>query len=51
MFQESFAKIFETDENNNLPLGFSGKIQLIMSKELKVNGAIGPCRSLNTGGK
>jgi protein transport protein SEC23 len=50
MFQDSFAKIFETDENNEMPIAFSGKITVKMSKYLKVNGAIGPCRSLNTGG-
>jgi len=33
-----------------MPLGFSGKIKLKMSKELAVNGAIGPCRSLKSGG-
>ena len=51
MFQESFAKIFETDEQNEMPIAFSGKVQVMMSPELKVNGAIGPCRSLKTGGK
>jgi len=46
MFQESFAKIFETNESDEMPIAFSGKVQVILSKELKVNGAIGPCRSL-----
>jgi len=51
MFKESFAKIFETDGSNEIPIGFSAKIELLMSKELQVCGAIGPCRSLKQGGK
>jgi len=26
MFQDSFAKIFETDESNEMPIVFSGRI-------------------------
>jgi len=31
MFQDSFAKIFETDESNEMPIVFSGRIELKMS--------------------
>ena len=38
--------MFENEGVSDLRMASSGKIDLFLSKELKVNGGIGPCTSL-----
>eukprot|EP00828_Plagiopyla_frontata_P044585 TRINITY_DN7320_c0_g3_i7.p1 TRINITY_DN7320_c0_g3~~TRINITY_DN7320_c0_g3_i7.p1 ORF type:complete len:463 (-),score=50.67 TRINITY_DN7320_c0_g3_i7:349-1737(-) len=51
VFIQSFQKFFEPDvlestTEQGLRIASCGKIKLFLSKELQVNGAIGPCNSL-----
>ena len=41
MFKESFRKMFQRDGNGNLNMGFDVNVEVQMSKEMKVMGAIG----------
>mmetsp|Transcript_56435 Transcript_56435/g.85339 ORF Transcript_56435/g.85339 Transcript_56435/m.85339 type:complete len:109 (-) Transcript_56435:327-653(-) len=49
-FKDSFKKMFEKDAQGDLKMGFAAKIDVLVSKDLKVCGAIGPCTSLKKGG-
>ena len=50
MFKDSYKKIFERDANGDLKFGTAGKIDIFLSKDLRVNGAIGACTSLKKNG-
>lgn len=50
VFKDSYKKIFEKDMNGELKIGSAAKIDLFLSKDLKVNGAIGACISLKKNG-
>lgn len=47
MFRQSFVKIFDKDENDNLLMGFGASLEVLTTKELKVTGLIGHATSLN----
>jgi protein transport protein SEC23 len=47
MFSEALFKYFEKDENGNLKMGFNATIEVILSPEIKVMGAIGHMASLS----
>lgn len=47
MFRQSFVKIFDKDENDNLLMGFGASLEVLTTKELKVTGLIGHAVSLN----
>jgi protein transport protein SEC23 len=49
MFKDSFKKLFDKDANGDLKMGFAAKLDMLVSKELKISGAIGPCTSLKKG--
>lgn len=47
VFKESFKKFFEVDPTNGeLKMGFLSQIKHLVSKEVKINGAIGQVTSL-----
>jgi protein transport protein SEC23 len=50
VFKDSYKKFFELDQNNCLKMAFDSKIDVIVSKDLRICGAIGPCTSLKKGG-
>lgn len=45
-FAESLARYFRIDEAGKLSMGSGALIEVHLSKELRVQGCIGPCRSL-----
>lgn len=47
MYKQSFAKIFDTDAEGNLAMGFNASLEVLTTKELKVTGLIGHAISLN----
>ena len=47
MYKQSFAKIFDTDSQGNLAMGFNASLEVLTTKELKVTGLIGHAISLN----
>lgn len=47
MFKQSFVRIFEKDEDDNLVMGFNAVLETITSAQLKVTGLIGHAVSLN----
>ncbi|XP_011410444.1 PREDICTED: protein transport protein Sec23A-like isoform X2 [Amphimedon queenslandica] len=48
LFKQTFQKVFAKDaQNNHFRMGFNASLEVKCSKELKVNGIIGPCISLN----
>jgi protein transport protein SEC23 len=49
VFKDSFKRIFETGDHS-LNLSFNGEIELNCSKDIKVQGAIGPCASMGKKG-
>jgi len=46
MYKQSFAKIFDTDADGNLAMGFNASLEVLTTKELKVTGLIGHAVSL-----
>ncbi|ETN41428.1 protein transporter sec23 [Cyphellophora europaea CBS 101466] len=46
-FKQSFVRVFEKDDNDNLLMGFNASLEAITTKELKVTGLIGHAVSLN----
>lgn len=50
MFKNSFEKFFDTDETNQLRMGFQSSLDIISSREIKIAGVIGPVASLNKDG-
>ncbi|KAH7431830.1 hypothetical protein KP509_08G068800 [Ceratopteris richardii] len=49
VFKESFKRVFEAGENA-LGLAFNGTFEVICSKDVKIQGIIGPCASLEKKG-
>ncbi|KAL8128653.1 hypothetical protein V2J09_017808 [Rumex salicifolius] len=49
VFKDSFKRLFEGGEQS-LGLCFNGNIEIVCSKDVKVQGAIGPCTSLDQKG-
>lgn len=47
MFRQSFARVFQKDENENLLMGFNASLEVLTTKELKVTGLIGHAISMN----
>jgi len=47
MYKQSFARIFDKDENDNLLMGFNANLEVLTTKELKITGLIGHAISLN----
>ena len=43
VFKDTYSKIFEKDANGDLKMGFSAKLDMFVTKDLKICGAIGPC--------
>ncbi len=51
VFKETYRKIFDRDQTTNeLKLATAAKIDMFLSKEVKVQGAIGCCSSLKKSG-
>ncbi|KAK5454151.1 GTPase-activating protein S23 [Exophiala xenobiotica] len=46
-FKQSFVRVFDKDENDNLLMGFNGSLEVVTTKELKVTGLIGHAVSQN----
>ncbi|KAK2602663.1 hypothetical protein N8I77_009177 [Diaporthe amygdali] len=47
MFKQSFVRVFDKDDDDNLTMGFNGVLEVLTTKELKVTGLIGHAVSLN----
>lgn len=49
VFRQTYKKIFDIDtETNELKMGTAAKIDMFVSKELKINGALGNLTSLKS---
>lgn len=46
VFKQTYKKVFATDVNKELNMCTSAKIDVFVSKELKLSGALGQCSSL-----
>lgn len=46
-FKQSFIRVFDKDEQDNLLMGFNASLEVVTTKELKVTGLIGHAVSLN----
>ncbi|KAL2401782.1 Protein transport protein sec23 [Exophiala dermatitidis] len=46
-FKQSFVRVFDKDDNDNLLMGFNASLETITTKELKVTGLIGHAISQN----
>jgi protein transport protein SEC23 len=46
-FKQSFVRVFEKDDDDNLLMGFNASLEVVTTKELKVTGLIGHAVSLN----
>ncbi|KAL1971762.1 hypothetical protein VTN31DRAFT_1850 [Thermomyces dupontii] len=46
-FKQSFVRVFDKDDNDNLLMGFNASLEVLTTKELKVTGLIGHAISLN----
>jgi protein transport protein SEC23 len=47
MFKQSFVRVFDKDDNDNLLMGFNASLEVLTTKELKVTGLIGHAISMN----
>lgn len=47
LFKQTFQRVFVKDQNNALKMAFNGTLEVKCSRELKVQGGIGSCVSLN----
>ena len=50
VFKETYKKIFSKDSTDCLRIATAAKIDMFISKELKIQGALGVCSSLKKGG-
>lgn len=48
LFKQTYQRVFATDPKNDLKMGFNALLEVKVSRELKIEGGIGPCVSLNT---
>lgn len=46
-FKQSFIRVFDKDQNDNLLMAFNASLEVLTTKELKVTGLIGHAISLN----
>lgn len=46
VFKETYRKLFDRDINGFLKMGYASKMDVFVSKELRIQGMIGPCISL-----
>lgn len=46
IFQQSFEKFYQPNENGQFNFPFASQIRFRVSKELKINGVLGTCKSL-----
>lgn len=49
-FRDSYKKLFEKDQNGDQKTGCQAKLEIIVSKDLKISGIIGPATSLKKTG-
>lgn len=47
MFKNTFEKFFETDDANQLQMGFQASFEILASREIKIAGVIGPVATMN----
>ncbi|KAF2280581.1 transport protein-like protein sec23 [Westerdykella ornata] len=47
MYKQSFARVFNKDDDDNLLMGFNASLEVLTTKELKVTGLIGHAVSMN----
>ncbi|XP_053669940.1 protein transport protein Sec23A isoform X1 [Anopheles nili] len=47
LFKQTFQRVFAGDEKNELKMAFNGTLEIKCSRELKIEGGIGSCVSLN----
>lgn len=47
LFKQTFQRVFARDSNNDLKMAFNATIEVKCSRELKIEGGIGSCVSLN----
>nr|CAH7737173.1 unnamed protein product [Callosobruchus chinensis] len=47
LFKQTFQRVFAKDQKNELRMAFNATLEVKCSRELKVQGGIGPCVSLN----
>lgn len=50
LFKQTFQRVFSKDAKNEFRMAFSGNVEVKTSRELKVQGCIGSCVSLNVKG-
>lgn len=50
LFKQTFQRVFATDAKGDLRMGFNATVEVKCSRELKVQGGIGSCVSLNAKG-
>lgn len=46
VFKETFKKLFETNDDGNLKMCFKGTCEILLTKPLKIKGALGHLVSL-----
>jgi protein transport protein SEC23 len=47
MYKQSFLRVFDKDDQDNLLMGFNASLEVLTTKELKVTGLIGHAVSMN----
>lgn len=47
LFKQTFQRVFANDHKNDLKMAFNGTLEVKCSREVKIQGGIGPCVSLN----
>lgn len=47
LFKQTFQRVFARDQKNDLKMAFNATVELKCSRELKIEGGIGSCVSLN----
>jgi len=50
LFKQTFQRVFSKDSRNEYKMAFNALMEVKTSRELKVNGTIGPCVSMNVKG-
>jgi protein transport protein SEC23 len=48
LFKQTYQRVFLVDEKNELKMGYNATLEVKCSRELKIEGGIGSCVSLNT---
>lgn len=50
VFRDTYKKLFDRDINGFLKVGYAAKMDVHVSRDLRIQGAIGPCISLKKSG-